>query len=65
MHQLESFDLRKDAFLKAYGEARERYQVDFMSQPVFVQQENGTWGLAITPIAVDLAAALTVSPFHV
>lgn len=65
MDQTNTFQSRKDAFFKEYGEAREKYQVDFMSRPIYVQGEDGSWKLIVQPEIVDLTAALTLSPFNV
>ncbi len=65
MNDVKDFETRQSDFLKEYGELREKYQLDFMSQPMFLQQENGTWGLVIQPVIVDLTKALIKSPFSV
>ncbi len=55
---------RTEAFLKEYGELRDRHKMDFIAYPVFVpNQERNTFELMIQPQVVDIGEQPIKSPF--
>lgn len=55
-----------DAFIKEYGELREKYRLDFISLPVYQPNEQGTWELKIqTQVAmIDTPSPEEFIPSH-
>jgi hypothetical protein len=54
---------RIDAFIKDYGELRNKHKIDIASAPSFVPNDRGTWELVINMQPVDISNELIKSPF--
>lgn len=56
---------RREAFIKGYGELREKYQHDFMSVPTYVPNDKGTFETSLNLELVDLKQLAVKSPIVV
>lgn len=54
-----------DDFVKEYGQLREKHQMDFFTQPIYVPDEQGGFRLTLSHQVVDLTQLPTPSPFIV
>ncbi len=52
--QRTDIEKRSKEFITAYGELREKYQLDFYSIPVMVPNDTGTFVIAIKTDVADL-----------
>ena len=55
--------VRKDAFLEKYKALIEEYKVDWMSYPVMMPNDRGTWDFTIQTQLADTKDQLIKSPF--
>lgn len=47
---------KAEAFIKEFGELREKHRMDFISVPMYEPTENGVWQLRVQPqvVAIDI-----------
>lgn len=60
---MDDFNERRDAFIKEFGELRNKHQCDFFGMPAFVPNEDGRFDVVLSIDVVDLKSVAQPSPF--
>ncbi len=62
---MDTFESRRDEFLSQYGALVKEFEVDFISVPAYIPNEQGTWSLVVQGQVVDKKDQPTPSPIVV